>query len=218
MVDDTKIAVWGLCFDGNIVLATAAMEYVPRIHMSLISLPPLSYSDLLMEKNSKRIGAVISFAPMMDISGEFERREPILELSIQDRIARLAGEEPLYLPVVTDDGTMPLGQVIGAAFFGTLERLKIPVENKVQVQTYYRALNWKPLNVIHQISPTPVMMVTPENDQVCPVPMQKAAFERLGEPKVQCILPGKGHFDWMFGDMDAVLNQQLDFLKKYLKF
>jgi dienelactone hydrolase len=26
LVDETKIAVWGLCFDGNIVLATAAME------------------------------------------------------------------------------------------------------------------------------------------------------------------------------------------------
>jgi fermentation-respiration switch protein FrsA (DUF1100 family) len=167
---------------------------------------------------SKRIGAVISFAPMVDISGNPDRRDAILELALHDRAARLQGEDPMYLPVVNDDGTMPLGQVIGAEFFGTLERLNIPVENRVAIQTYYRALTWSILHLLPKVSPVPVMMVTPENDQVCPVPSQVKAFEMLGEPKEQCILPGKGHFDWMFGDTDAVLGQQLTFLKEHLKF
>ena len=113
---------------------------------------------------------------------------------------------------------MSLGQVIEAEFFVTLERLNIPVENRVAIQTYYRALTWTILHLLPKVSLVPVMMVTPENDQVCPVPSQVKAFEMLGEPKEQCILPGKGHFDWMFGDTDAVLGQQLAFLKKHLKF
>jgi cephalosporin-C deacetylase-like acetyl esterase len=28
LVDDTKIAVWGICFGGNVTLAAAAFEYV----------------------------------------------------------------------------------------------------------------------------------------------------------------------------------------------
>ncbi|KAF1838973.1 alpha/beta-hydrolase [Decorospora gaudefroyi] len=192
LVDPTKIAIWGLCFDGHIALAVGAVD--------------------------KRLGAVISFSPMIDISGDQERREPMLELAMQDRVGRLAGEEPMYLPVVNEDGTMPLGQVIGAEFFGTLERLNIPVENRVCVQTYYRALSWSIMHLLPKVSPTPVMIVTPEHDQVCPVSSQMDTFERLGEPKEHCLLPGKGHFDWMFGDTDAVMNKQLDFLKKYMHF
>lgn len=113
---------------------------------------------------------------------------------------------------------MSLGQVIEAEFFVTLERLNIPVENRVAIQTYYRALTWTILHLLPNISPVPVMMVTPENDEVCPVPNQIKAFKVLGEPKEQSILLGKGHFDWMFGDMNAVLNQQLTFIKKHLTF
>lgn len=28
LVDDTKVALWGLCFGGNVTLAAAAFEYV----------------------------------------------------------------------------------------------------------------------------------------------------------------------------------------------
>ena len=155
---------------------------------------------------------------MIDISGDPDRRNAILELALHDRGARLQGEDPMYLPVVNDDGTMPLGQVIGAELFGTLERLNFPVENLVAIQTYFRALTWTILHLLPNISPVPVMMVTPENDEVCPVPNQIKAFKVLGEPKEQSILLGKGHFDWMFGDMNAVLNQQLTFIKKHLTF
>lgn len=156
---------------------------------------------------------------MVNIAGDEERRQPILQLAMHDRVARLSGEEPTYLPVVNeDDGTMPLGQVIGADFISNLERLSIPIENRVTVQTYYRALTWDILHLIPKISPTPVMIVTPGDDQVCPVPTQNDAFERLGEPKEHYVLPGKGHFDWMFGDTDAVLSRQLEFLKKHMHF
>ena len=60
-------------------------------------------------------------------------------------------------------------------------------------------------------------MVTPELDQVYPASKQKEAFDLLLEPKEISIIPGKDHFNWMFGDMDGVFNNQLQFLKKHLK-
>jgi acetyl esterase/lipase len=192
LVDPEKIALWGLCFDGNIMLATAATD--------------------------RRVAAVVSVAPMIDVTGDPDRRNAILELALADRASQLAGEEPMYLPLVNEDGVMPLGQVSGLGFFSAMEDMNLPVENRVTVQSYMRALNWNILHLLPKISPTAVIMVTPELDQVFSAHKQKEAFDMLGEPKEHYIIEGRHHFDWMFGDMDGVFNKQLDFLKKHLKF
>ncbi|KAL9086282.1 MAG: hypothetical protein Q9165_007197 [Trypethelium subeluteriae] len=189
-VDPDKIVLWGLCFDGNITLATAASD--------------------------RRVAAVVAVAPMIDVTGDPERHEAILELALADRAAQLAGEEPMYLPLVDEDGVMPLGQVLGP-FVATMKDLNLPVANRVTVQSYMRLISWSILHLLPKISPTPTIVVTPELDQVFPAQKQKAAFDMLGEPKKYCVIAGKSHFDWMFGDMDGVFNKQLDFLKKHLK-
>ncbi|PVH68713.1 alpha/beta-hydrolase [Cadophora sp. DSE1049] len=190
LVDPEKIAVWGLCFDGNIMLATAASD--------------------------RRIAAVVAVAPMMDTTGDPERREALLELALADRAGRIAGEEPMYLPLVDEDGVTALGQPLGN-FFSTMEGLDMPVENRVTANTYMRCVNWNMLHRIPKMSPTPVIMVTPEHDQVFPASRQKEAFDMLLEPKEHCILLGRNHFDWMFGDMDNAFNKQLNFLKKHMQ-
>ncbi|KAH0042716.1 hypothetical protein KCU78_g732, partial [Aureobasidium melanogenum] len=190
LVDPAKIVLWGLCFDGNIMLATAASD--------------------------RRVAAVVSVAPMVDVTGDPERREPILELALADRAGQLAGEEPMYLPLVDEDGVMPLGQISGLGFFSTMENMNMPVENRVTVQSYARALNWNILHLLPKISPTPVIMITPELDQVYPASKQKAAFDMLGTPKQHVVIPGKDHFNWMFGDMEGVFEKQHDFLKQHL--
>lgn len=108
--------------------------------------------------------------------------------------------------------------MFGPDFIPTLERLKIPVENRVTVQSYYNGYSWDIMTLIRYVSPTPAMMVTPENDVECPAKDQMAAFAAMGEPKTFHLLPGKGHLDWAFGDVDAVLSKQLEFLKEALKF
>ncbi|KAJ5100203.1 hypothetical protein N7456_006255 [Penicillium angulare] len=189
LVDPKKIAVWGLCFDGNIMLATAAHD--------------------------RRIAAVVAVAPMIDVTGDPERREAIFELGLEDRAAQLAGEDPIYLPLVDEDGNTPLGQFLGN-FFTTMDSMKMPIENRVTVHTYMRCLNWSILHLLPKISPTPVIMVTPEHDQVFPAERQTEAFHLLREPKEQHLILGKNHFDWMFGDMDGVFDIHLDFLKKHM--
>ncbi|KAL4770597.1 DltD N-terminal domain protein [Aspergillus nidulans var. acristatus] len=197
LVDDTKIALWGLCFGGNVTLAAAAFD--------------------------KRISAAISVAPLIDSTGNPARRQPILELAMHDRATRLTREpgepeDPMYLPYVNEDGSIPNGLQLAAEMMPALERLGIPVENRISVQTYYRSLSWNVMNVVPYISPTPAMMVTPELDVSCPAEDQLRCFEIMGEPKQLDILEGKGHLDWIFGDVESVLSRQLLFLKKSLEF
>lgn len=137
---------------------------------------------------------------------------------MHDRMSRLAGEEPMYLPYVNEDGSVPNGMQLDADMMPALERLGIPVENRVSVQTYYKSLSWNLVSVVHLISPTPAMMVTPEFDKSCPTVEQIGCFDKMGEPKHLDILKGKGHLDWVFGDVESILQRQFDFLKKHMKF
>ncbi|KAH7370424.1 Alpha/Beta hydrolase protein [Rhexocercosporidium sp. MPI-PUGE-AT-0058] len=191
-VDETKIALWGLCFGGNVTLAAAAFD--------------------------KRIAAMISIAPLIDSTGLPERRQPILELAMHDRVNRLAGGEPMYLPYINEDGSIPNGLQMPAEMMPALARLGIEVENRISVQTYYRALSWNILNIVHNISPTPAMMVTPELDVSCPAKDQLECYDHMKEPKELDILKGKGHLDWIFGDVEVILQRQLDFLKRRMVF
>jgi len=124
----------------------------------------------------------------------------------------------LSLPYVNEDGSIPNGLQLAAEMMPALQRLGIPVENRISVQTYFKSLSWNILNVVQYISPTPVMMVTPEFDVSCPTEEQLGCFEQLKEPKELDILKGKGHLDWIFGDVESILNRQLDFLKRRMAF
>lgn len=135
-----------------------------------------------------------------------------------DRENRVAGEEPMYLPYINEDGSVPNGLQMPAEMMPALERLGIPVVNRISVQTYHRSLSWNILNLVGYISPTPAMMVTPEFDMACPAAEQLECYKLMKEPKELDILKGKGHIDWIFGDVENVLSRQLDFLKRSMKF
>ncbi|KAL6159673.1 hypothetical protein ACJQWK_06183 [Exserohilum turcicum] len=190
LVDPQRIVLWGLCFDGNIMLAVSALD--------------------------TRVAAVLAIAPMIDVSGDSERHAAIRELGVADRAAQLDGEPPMYLPLVDEDGIMPLGQTSGLGFFTTMQGMQLPVENRATVQSYLRGLSWSIEHLLPRISPTPVFMLTPELDQVFAAERQTKAFEMLGEPKEQFLVEGKDHFNWMFGDVDAVFGRQLRFLKRFV--
>ncbi|KAH7009305.1 uncharacterized protein B0I36DRAFT_402453, partial [Microdochium trichocladiopsis] len=114
LVDETKIALWGLCWGGTSPLR--------RLHLS-----------------TKRVAATIAMAPMINTDGSAERRKPLLELAMHDRESRLrqAGQSPMYLPYIDEDGNMPNGQEMAPEIVPALERLGIALENRISVQTYY---------------------------------------------------------------------------------
>lgn len=167
---------------------------------------------------SKRVAATIAMAPMISTDGSPERRKPLLELAMHDRESQLAGQEPMYLPYIDEDGNMPNGQEMAPEIIPALERLGIALENRISVQTYYKCLAWNLLHVVKYVTPTPAMMVSPELDETSPLDSQLHCFTQMGYPKELDILKGSGHLDWMFKDLEQILRRQFDFLKKYMKF
>ncbi|GKT45838.1 polyketide transferase FFUJ_12241 [Colletotrichum spaethianum] len=193
LVDETKIALWGLCWGGNVTLAATAFD--------------------------KRVAATIAMAPMINTDGSPERRKPLLELAMHDRTSQLLeGQSPMYLPYIDEDGNMPNGQEMAPEIIPALDRLGIALENRISVQTYYKCLAWNLLHVVKYVAPTPAMMVTPELDETSPLDSQLHCFTQMGYPKELDILKGSGHLDWMFKDLEQILRRQFEFLKKYMEF
>lgn len=173
LVDETKIALWGLCFGGNVNLAAAAFEYVVSI----------------FTRNLPRWFSFPLFSGILT-----------------------------YCSSPSDESPHCSKRVSASILMPALERLGVPVENRISVQTYHRSLSWNILNLVQYFSPTPAMMVTPEFDMSCPTSEQLECFKMMKEPKELDILKGKGHIDWIFGDIENVLSRQLDFLQRRLNF
>ncbi|KAK3371335.1 Alpha/Beta hydrolase protein [Lasiosphaeria ovina] len=212
LVDETKIALWGLCWGGNVTLAATAFEYVWASRLPV-------FAQRFAQTCPKRVAATIAMAPMISTDGSPERRKPLLELAMHDRVSQLlAGQSAMYLPYIDEDGNMPNGQEMAPEIVPALDRLGIVLENRISVQTYYKCLAWNLLHVVKYVAPTPAMMVSPELDETSPLDSQLHCFTQMGYPKELDILRGSGHLDWMFKDLEQILRRQFDFLKKYMEF
>jgi len=69
---------------------------------------------------------------------------------------------------------------------------------------------------IHHISPTPLLMVIADKDELTPTDIAIEAYSRAREPKDIFIFPG-GHYAGYFGEaFDRSTAVQMDFWKKWL--
>ena len=195
-VDPQRIVYWGYSLGALVSLCAAALD--------------------------KRAAAVIATAPNTDFIFEPEKRAATLALAMRDRISRLAGNPPLYLKIIGEDGANPAGWYLG-------EERKSPEEldalfnssnimNQVTIQSYYRLLRWQPFGLMPMVSPTPVMVVTPSEDDLSKPHNQRKLFEIFKEPKEFVLAENKGHMDCITGeDGEIYLQKQLDFLHQVLK-
>jgi pimeloyl-ACP methyl ester carboxylesterase len=194
LVDSERIAYYGNSFSAMVGLVAAALD--------------------------KRAAAVISVAPITNYELRAEKRDAVMALAMQDRVSRIAGNPPVYIPFVNEEGDNPAGwgerYSVEAfqRFLGT-----VVFTNQTTVQSYYSLITWQPYGMMSLVSPTPVMMVTPGEDNISTPENQRKLFDMIDEPKLFELVPGKGHMDCLAGE-EAVglLQKQLAFLKKYLEF
>ncbi|KAH8731287.1 Alpha/Beta hydrolase protein [Phaeosphaeriaceae sp. PMI808] len=194
LVNPDNIVYFGYSFSAMIVLAAAALD--------------------------KRVAAVLSVTPIANYNFRTAQRDAVLDLAQQDRVSQLAGNPPVYIPFVNDEGENPAGwgekysveefqRFLGTFFF----------TNQTTVQSYYHLNAWSPYHTMHLVSPTPVMMVTPAEDNLSTPENQRKLFDMIGEPKVFELVSGKGHMDVLNGDgAEQVLSKMLDFLKEHLEW
>jgi fermentation-respiration switch protein FrsA (DUF1100 family) len=173
--DPQRIGLWGTSFAGGHVLVVAAQDH--------------------------RVRCVVSQVPLISGRESARRLVPapvllqVLDAHRADRHARMAGDEPAMLPVVSADPTAPsaLPTPDSWAWFsargeGTAFR------NEVTLRTMEYAFGYEPGLLIGRISPCPMLMIVALADLVCPADLALEAYARAHEPKRLITIPG-GHFD-----------------------
>ena len=105
-VDPTRIVYWGYSFSGMVALCAAALD--------------------------KRAKAVIAAAPLT--IWDFKKWKQVLTKCMKDRESRLAGNPPVNLPMLTDDGQQPAG--FGENFEG--EGVHHIIQRAVELQPNFK--------------------------------------------------------------------------------
>ncbi|KAL2069920.1 hypothetical protein VTL71DRAFT_14599 [Oculimacula yallundae] len=194
LVDERRIAFWGFSFSGMVALTAAALD--------------------------KRAKAVIAVAPLSIFDFEAKKWPRVLAKAMRDRESQLSGNAAFYIPMVTEEGVNPagFGSGIDKEGLNMLTGAKTLVPNfrlPTTLQSYYNIAAWQPLGLMQHVSPTPVMIVTPEVDHISPADKQKRLiFDKFAEPREHFIVTGKGHMNVLSGDdFERVLHAQVEFLQ-----
>ncbi|KAI8283964.1 hypothetical protein K4K60_002295 [Colletotrichum sp. SAR11_57] len=197
LVDPARIAYWGFSYSGMLALIAASLD--------------------------KRAKAVVAMCPLTIWDFPPEKWPRVLAKALRNRESRAAGNKPVYIPMLTAEGENPAGfgkgfDVNGFKMMAGAKELQPTFELETTLGSYYRIAAFQPMGLILYVSPTPVMVVTPEHDVVSPAELQRTEiYDRLKEPKRHLVVPDRGHMDVLSGDDFArVLDAQVAFLREVL--
>jgi fermentation-respiration switch protein FrsA (DUF1100 family) len=181
-VDRDRIGVWGSSYSGGHVLVIGAIDR--RVKCVVAQVPLISgYRNILRLVRSDFLAG--------------------LRASLdQDREARLTGQPPAMLPVVSEDplGAAALPTPDSYRWFTETGRTRAPTwRNEVTLRTIDLLMEYEPGAYIERIAPTPLLMVVAAGDHLTPADLALEAYNRALEPKRLVLLPS-GHFDAYVGD------------------
>jgi len=176
-IDGNRIGVWGSSYSGGHVLTVGALD--TRVNCVVSQVPLVS--------GYKSIQRLVRPDILSDFHEQFNA----------DREARFAGEEPETVPAVSEDllgdAVMPTQRAY-EWFTETKEERAPAWENEVTLRSVELLAQYDPADYIKQISPTPLLMVVAERDDLALADEQREAYNQALEPKKLEILEG-GHFD-----------------------
>ncbi|KAI0453365.1 hypothetical protein F5B21DRAFT_287553 [Xylaria acuta] len=142
---------------------------------------------------------------------------------MRDRESQVAGNKPVYIPMLTEDGENPAGS--GAGFgvdnfnpIAGAKEMQPNFELPATLDSYYKIAAFQPFGLIPRVSLTPAMIVISENDQISPAEKQRSlVYDVLKEPKNMLLVPGKGHMDVLSGEgFGHVLDARVQYLRDVL--
>ncbi|CAK3779652.1 Hypothetical predicted protein [Lecanosticta acicola] len=205
-VDPGKIAIWGFFYSSLIALEAAAFD--------------------------PRVKAVISQGLMPEWTLDPAQQPSIIASAIQDRAAQLRGKPPTYIPLLNEAGDHMTHFTYLAALTPeqkTHLRAWVPAAQKIApsfrpemtLQSLYRHAKWRPLSLLQASGiTTPVMVLTPENDEMVDPGYQKKIFDGFASGlKRYEVIPDVGHLDFLAKvEFDRLLGGQLEFLKEAMEF
>ena len=175
-IDPERVGAWGSSYSGGHVLFLAATD--------------------------RRVKCVVSQVPFISGSETMARnvRPDFLGMTrsmfAADRAARMAGQAPMLMPLVTAEPLQPAVLPSPDAYEFTVKHMEgAPTfQNAVTVRSMELAGAYEPGAYIAGVSPTPLLMIVGLEDAVTVPDLALEAYERANQPKELVLLKG-GHFD-----------------------
>ncbi|MDP2119217.1 MAG: alpha/beta hydrolase [Hoeflea sp.] len=197
-VDAERIGIWGSSYSGGHVLVVAAMDRRVKCVVSQVPLVAGLANAQRLVRSDHWAGLRAGFAA--------------------DRAARLAGEAPIRLPVISQErGPCALPTEDSLTFFTTLPPENLGRwQNEITLRSMEMFTEYEPGESIARIAPTPLMIVIGDKDHLTPADLTLKAYEEALEPKKLLIL-NCGHFDAYVGDAFAIsAPAQCDWFTRHL--
>jgi dienelactone hydrolase len=191
-IDPERIGLWGSSYGGGHVLAVAAVD--------------------------RRVKAVVSQVPTISGHHQARRRnsaDAMRAMRVRfdaDRLARMRGEPPATMPLVSNDPARP------AYFNGQRPWDNYMIEgfvNEITLRSVERNWEYEPAADIDRISPTPLLMIVADADEATPSDLALQAYARALEPKRLVLLKG-GHFTPYWEHFERTSAAASDWLLEHL--
>ena len=172
LVDENRIGLWGTSYTGGLVLNVAALD---RRVKCVVSQVPYLHGLETMEQVSP-LDSFKDFYRMID----------------EERRSLAAGNPPNTVPVYTDDPSKPETSAgrLTHAFFSTYLSKGVAWENKFTIRSLELRLEYDAVSFIDRISPTPLMMIVANDDNITPTGIALRAYERALPPKKLVMIEG----------------------------
>lgn len=192
-VDPEKIGLWGTSFSGGVVLVVAAID--------------------------KRVSCVVTQVPFVSGHHKFlrlarpEQWEEIRKKYYADRQARLSGNDPTMISVVTDTPEKNAIMRIPSAhsFFTSVKAW----ENKVTLRSVENSGEFEPIAYIKNIGPIPILFIIADKDTINTTDLALKAYNKAREPKSLVMIEGD-HFAPYVEQFDICVNSSCEWFNKYL--
>lgn len=168
-VDSDKIGVWGTSYSGGLALYVGTFD--------------------------RRIKAVVAQVPSALNSESRRAKDPatwdrVGELLIQDRVERYKTGTVKYMKVVAPEGepcVLP-GQDAYEEYMA-LKEFAPNWRNEVTLESLEKIREFDPVSLIHLMTPTALLLIPGEKDNLVPIEAVMETYQRANEPKAISSLP-----------------------------
>jgi len=173
-IDPDRMGLWGTSFAAGHVLQVAALD--------------------------RRVKAVVSQVPGLGLwpylrgQGDGPAREDLLNRLLADRLARHRTGVSRRLPIVARDGIESVLGSSGVDWHDAAERAHPTFHNEILMSSLDDVVDEDPAAFAPFITPTPLLMIVAERDNIAPPGLAYAAFEAAGQPKRLLTYDGD-HYD-----------------------
>ena len=198
-VDGDRIGIWGSSYSGGHVLVVGAIDR--RVKCVVAQVPLISGHE-----NARRL-----------VRSDFVAAA--VEAFDADREARFRGDAPAMVPVVDPDpmATSALPTAESWEWFSQTGETRAPSwRNEVTLRSVEMFWEYEPGAWIQWISPTPLLLVVAQHDNLTVSDLAIAALERAREPKRLALLPVR-HFDAYTAGFGAASRVARDWFAAHLR-